>query len=125
MSGDVASYWNRPVSVTIPAYRHAAASAGMSPPMRRISRYTISAVDDAFGSITGIVPAPSLETWWSIQISSLAFFAEPSSAPSRSVEAQSSVTMTSGDFGNSFGGTRRPAPGSASTHLGCSNGTLP
>ena len=62
VSGEVASYWNRPVSVTTPAYKHAADEAGMSPLIRCISRYTISAVEEASGSITGIVPGPSFDT---------------------------------------------------------------
>ena len=60
VSAEVASYWNRPVSVTMPAYRHAAASGGTVPPIFFISRNTTSAVDDAAGSTTGIVPSPSL-----------------------------------------------------------------
>ena len=42
-----------------------------SPPITAISRNTISHVEEAPGSISGIVPSPSFERWWSIQISSL------------------------------------------------------
>ena len=61
VSGVVASYWNLPVSVTSPAYRQSAVSSGISPPIVSISRNTISQVDDASPSISGIVPSPSFE----------------------------------------------------------------
>ena len=63
VSGVVASYWNRPVSVTSPAYRHAAVSSGIGPPIASIRRKTISHVEDAAGSMSGIVPSPSFDRW--------------------------------------------------------------
>ena len=96
----VARYWNRPVSVTNPAYRHMADSVGMSPPIRRRRRQTISAVDDAAGSSTVTVPRPGLVAWWSIHTSSRARCASGRRFPSRSSDAQSSVTTTSGRLGN-------------------------
>ena len=62
MSGRTASYWNRPVSVTSPAYRHIAVSTWISPPSTFSRRQTSSHVDDADGSMIGIVPRPSLVT---------------------------------------------------------------
>ena len=121
----MAWYWNRPVSVTTPAYRHAAASGGMSPPIRFINRNTTSAVEEAAGSTSGMVPSPSLLTWWSIQITVPARAATGASCPSRSIEALSSVTSTAGSFGKAFGSTRPSVPGSAFTHGASSNARAP
>ncbi len=70
-----------------------------SPPISSISRNTISHVEEAAGSINGIVPRPSFERWWSIQITSVAFDAAEPSGPSRSNDAQSHVTITAGASG--------------------------
>src|SRR5919197_4188008 len=97
----------------------------MSSPIRCIRRRTISAVEDAFGSMTGIVPRPSLLTWWSIHTTVCARSAWGTSEPRRSFDAQSRVTIVTGAFGNFAGSTNASAPGRTPTQRGCSKGWLP
>jgi hypothetical protein len=72
----------------------------------------------------GIVPRPSLVTWWSIQISVVARTAGPPSDPSRSSDATSHVTITAGSLGNADGGTSASVPGSIEAHRGGSKGSF-
>ena len=83
VSGVVASYWKRPVSVTRPAYGRPRWRRASRRPSQPISRNTISHVEEAAGSINGIVPRPSFERWWSIQITSVALDAAEPSRPSQ------------------------------------------
>jgi hypothetical protein len=72
----------------------------------------------------GIVPRPSLVTWWSIQISVVARTAGPPSDPSRSSDATSHVTIRAGSLGNADGGTNASVPGSIEAHRGGSKGSF-
>ena len=62
VSGVEDRYWNLPVSVTIPAYRQAAAESGSGVPISSISRNTTSADEEAAGSMALIVPKPGFVT---------------------------------------------------------------
>ena len=106
VSGVVASYWNRPVSVTSPAYRHVADAAVSSPPMASMQpghdlaggrRVRIDEPDRAprRRSTGGGRSRSARGPGWR----------RAPRRPSRSNEAQSHVTITSG----ASAGRRRPA----------------
>src|SRR5581483_4089105 len=106
--GVVFVYWNRPVSVTRATYS-ASAMSGVSPMASSPSRSrTISAVDDASGTIRLTSPKRLLSWWWSTSITSRARARRLWSGPSRSSFAQSSASRTSCSM--SSGTSRRTSP---------------
>ena len=111
MSGPAASYWNRPVSVTSPAYRHTAVSTGISPPSTFSRRKTISQVEDADGSIIGIVP----EAVVGDVVVDPDQRRRPHRGPAERAEpverrARRTSPSPAGSFGNADGGDQRVGP---------------
>ena len=95
------------------------------PPMASMRRKTISHVDEAVGSITGIVPEAVVRPVV-VDPDELprARRRRARASPRRSKDAQSQVTMTPALPGNALAGSSRSEPGSSAAHRGGSSGSF-